>query len=269
MSEHNISYKRPYAIGTCFLCQQCFFCDNKLAFVRCECDQSKKPTLKNTGKKKRTVYSRVYNPETKHTIYNTLQLRKLKEANNFYSYNIIFSSSFKFSLCVICHNIMVRLKKNSSTSKSDPPKSAKTTSLKSSKPTFKKNLSITSKDKSRFLDQSNSPEELIRDYCDISSDDSENEEEVLISDDETLKHGLNKENIIEEQSENTATDEEIAAEINVKEIEEEETLSEISFKLIIKQEKESSAAKWEVINQTTFRKFRRELNLLIQNQLDA
>jgi hypothetical protein len=164
---------------------------------------------------------------------------------------------------------MVRLKKNSSTSKSDPPKSAKTTSLKSSKPTFKKNLSITSKDKSRFLDQSNSPEELIRDYCDISSDDSENEEEVLISDDETLKHGLNKENIIEEQSENTATDEEIAAEINVKEIEEEETLSEISFKLIIKQEKESSAAKWEVINQTTFRKFRRELNLLIQNQLDA
>ena len=84
---------------------------------------------------------------------------------------------------------------------------------------------------------------------------------------------MNKENNIEEQSENTDTDKELATEIDdnsdVEESEEEETLSEISFKLIIKQEKESSAAKWEVINLTTFKDFKKELNFLIQNQLDG
>jgi len=48
----NIPYERSYAIGACFLCQQCLFCDNKLTFITCECDLNKKPTLKNTGKKK-------------------------------------------------------------------------------------------------------------------------------------------------------------------------------------------------------------------------
>src|SRR5437763_1319704 len=186
----NIPYERSYAIGACFLCQQCLFCDNKLTFIICECDLNKKLTLKNTGKKKRTLYSRVYNPETRYTVYNTLQLEKLKEANKIY---------------------------------------------------------------------------------DISSDDNEGEEEILISDEEISKHELNKENNIGEQSENTDIDGEETAEIddgwNAKESNE-EILSEISFKLIIKQEKESSAAKWETINQTTFKDFRKELNFLIQNQLD-
>ncbi|PKY59428.1 hypothetical protein RhiirA4_482172 [Rhizophagus irregularis] len=44
--------------------------------------------------------------------------------------------------------------------------------------------------------------------------------------------------------------------------------AEISFKLIIKQEKESSATKWGSISQTTFKNFKKELNLLIQTQLD-
>ena len=48
----------------------------------------------------------------------------------------------------------------------------------------------------------------------------------------------------------------------------EETLPEIPFKLIIKQKKESNAAKWKFINQTTFKNFKKKLNLLIQTQLD-
>ena len=255
MSSHNIPYERQYAIGACFLCQHCFYCENKLTFVKCECDLSKKPTLKNTGKEKRTLYSRLYNPNTKHTIYNTLQLKKLKEANQIYSYNINFSSKFNFSLCTVCHNVMTKLKRNSSNSKS---KSTKTIIKKSSKSVSNRNLPK-NKSKSLDLDQS---EGLTRIIYDISSDDNEGEEEILIFDDEVSKHELNKENNIEGQSENTDTDKEIATEIddNAGESEEEETLSEISFKLIIKQEKESSAAKWEVINQTTFKKFKKELN---------
>jgi len=267
MSLHNISnisYERSYAISAYFLCQQCLFCDNKLTFIICECDLNKKPTLKNTGKKKRTLYSRVYNPETRYTVYNTLQLEKLKEANKIYSYNITFSSKFKFSLCAICHNVMIKLKRSSSNS--NPPKSTKTT-LKSSKSASRKILLTTSKDKLKSLDRS---EGSIKIY-DISSDDNEGEEEILISDEEISKHELNKENNIGEQSENTDIDGEETAEIddgwNAKESNE-EILSEISFKLIIKQEKESSAAKWETINQTTFKDFRKELNFLIQNQLD-
>jgi hypothetical protein len=263
MSSHNIPYERQYAIGACFLCQHCFYCENKLTFVKCECDLSKKPTLKNTGKEKRTLYSRLYNPNTKHTIYNTLQLKKLKEANQIYSYNINFSSKFNFSLCTVCHNVMTKLKRNSSNSKS---KSTKTIIKKSSKSVSNRNLPK-NKSKSLDLDQS---EGLTRIIYDISSDDNEGEEEILIFDDEVSKHELNKENNIEGQSENTDTDKEIATEIddNAGESEEEETLSEISFKLIIKQEKESSAAKWEVINLTTFKDFKKELNFLIQNQLD-
>src|SRR5438105_913349 len=188
MSLHNISnipYERSYAIGACFLCQQCLFCDNKLTFIICECDLNKKPTLKNTGKKKRTLYSRVYNPETRYTVYNTLQLEKLKEANKIYSYNITFSSKFKFSLCAICHNVMIKLKRSSSNS--NPPKSTKTT-LKSSKSASRKILLTTSKDKLKSLDRS---EGSIKIY-DISSDDNEGEEEILISDEEISKHELNK-----------------------------------------------------------------------------
>ncbi len=268
MSLHNISnipYERSYAIGACFLCQQCLFCDNKLTFITCECDLNKKPTLKNTGKKKRILYSRVYNPETRHTVYNTPQLEKLKEANKLYSYNITFLSKFKFSLCGVCHNVMVKLKKTSSSSNSDPQKSTKTTSLKSSKSVSRKSLLTTSKVYNlKSLDQS---EGLIKIY-DISSDDNEGEEEILISDKEISKYELNKENNVGEQSEHTDIDEEETAEIEDAKESDEEILSEISFKLIIKQEKESSAAKWETINQITFKNFRKELNFLIQNQLD-
>src|SRR5207249_7426303 len=137
--------------------------------------------------------------------------------------------------------VMVKLKKTSSSSNSDPQKSTKTTSLKSSKSVSRKSLLTTSKVYNlKSLDQS---EGLIKIY-DISSDDNEGEEEILISDEEISKHELNKENNIGEQSENTDIDGEETAEIddgwNAKESNE-EILSEISFKLIIKQEKESSA----------------------------
>ena len=272
MSKHHIPYERQYAIGACFLCQHCFYCENKLTLTKCECDLNKKPTLKNTGKTKRTLYSRLYNPKTKHTVYNTPQLKKLKEANQIYFYNIDFSSKFNFSLCSVCHNVMTRLKRDSSNSKSNPSRSTKTTFKKSSKSVSNnKNLSK-NKSKSLDLDQLNSSEGLTRIIYDISSDDDEGEEEILIFDDEASKHELNKENNIEERSENTDTDKELlATEIDDNsdvEESEEETLSEISFKLIIKQEKESSVAKWEVINLTTFKDFKKELNFLIQNQLD-
>ena len=68
---------------------------------------------------------------------------------------------------------------------------------------------------------------------------------MLIFDNKASKHELNKENNIKEQFKNTDT--KIATEIddnlNAEESEEEEILSEISFKLIIKQEKESSVTK--------------------------
>ena len=166
---------------------------------------------------------------------------------------------------------MIRLKRNSSNSKSNPSSSTKTTFKKSSKSVSNnKNLSK-NKSKSLDLDQLNSSEECTRIIYDISSDDDEGEEEILIFDDEASKHELNKENNIEEQSENTDTDKELATEIDDNldaEESEEETLSKISFKLIIKQEKESSAAKWEVIKLITFKDFKKELNFLIQNQLD-
>ena len=129
----NIPYERSYAIGACFLCQQCLFCDNKLTFITCECDLNKKPTLKNTGKEKRTLYSRLYNLKTKHTVYNILQFKKLKEANQIYFYNINFLFKFNFFLCSICHNVMTRLKRNTSTFKFNLLKSTKTTFKKSSK----------------------------------------------------------------------------------------------------------------------------------------
>jgi hypothetical protein len=85
-----------------------------------------------------------------------------------------------------------------------------------------------------------------------------------------ISEELNKENIMEEPFEDTVvTDEETGTEIDDLDVKEsKETLPEISLKLTIKQERESSAAKWEAISQTTFKNFRKELNLLIQNQLD-
>jgi len=47
-----LPYAREYAIGTCFLCQQCLYCESKLSIITCQCDLNKKPTLKNTVKKK-------------------------------------------------------------------------------------------------------------------------------------------------------------------------------------------------------------------------
>jgi len=214
--------------------------------------------LKNTGKEKRSLYSRVYNSQTKHTVYSKLQLEKLEEANKFYSYNIDFSTKFNFSLCIVCHNIMARIKRKSLNN-------TKTNSLKTSKSNSNKNLLSKSKDKSMPLDKSGSlaitEKVTIKEIYEISSDNDN---------DETLNE-LNKENNMDEPFEDTMiTDEETSteAEGNLGVEESEEILPEISFKLIIKQERESSAAKWGVISQTTFKNFKRELNLLIQTQLD-
>src|ERR1700722_741762 len=260
-------YKRQYAIGTCFLCQQCLYCENKLSITTCQCDLNKKPTLKNTGREKRNLYSRVYNPQTKHTVYNKLQLEKLEEANKFYSYNIDFSSKFNFSLCVICHNIMTRLKRKSLNN-------TKTNSLKTSKSKSNRNLLSKPKDKSKPLDKSGSlviTEKLTikEEVCEISSD-NDDDDEICKNKTETLKE-LNKENSMDEPFEDTIVTDETGTEIDDDldvEGEPEETSPEISFKLIIKQERESSAAKWEAISQTTFKNFKKELNLLIQTQLD-
>lgn len=251
-------YMRQYAVGTCFLCQQCLYCEKNLSIITCQCDLNKKPTLKNTGKEKRNVYSRVYNPQTKNSVYNKLQLEKLEEANKIYSYNIDFSFKFNFSLCVACHNIMARLKRKSL-------KNAKTLLSKTSKSNSKKNLSLKLEDKSKISNKSN---DVKVEVYEISSDNDDDENVNKIE----IPEESNKENSMDEPFEDTmVTDEETSMEIDndldVKE-EFEETLPEISFKLIIKQERESSAAKWEAISQTTFKNFRRELNLLIQAQMD-
>ncbi|CAB4406783.1 unnamed protein product [Rhizophagus irregularis] len=146
-------YERQYAIGACFLCQQCLYCESKLSITTCQCDLNKKPTLKNTGREKRNLYSRVYNPQTKHTVYNKLQLEKLVEANKFYSYDIDFSSKFNFSLCVICHNIMTRLKRKFSKN------ITRASSSMTSKSSSNKNLSSRSsrsKDKLKNLNKTSS-----------------------------------------------------------------------------------------------------------------
>ncbi|GBC05853.1 hypothetical protein RclHR1_06480003 [Rhizophagus clarus] len=191
--------------------------------------------LKNTGKEKRNVYSRVYNPQTKYSVYNKLQLEKLEEANKIYSYNIDFSFKFNFSLCVVCHNIMARLKRKSL-------KNARTTLLKTSKSNSKKNLSLKLEDKSKILDKSN---DIKIEIYEISSD---NDDENYINKIE-ISEESNKENTIDEPFEDTiATDDETGMEIidddlDIKEESNKGSLPKISFKLIIKQERKSSAAK--------------------------
>lgn len=146
------------------------------------------------------------------------------------------------------------------------------TSLKTCKSNCNKNLLSKSKDKPKTLDKSNVMEKLTikEEVCEISSDD-DNDNEIYKNKIEILEE-LNKDNSMSEPFEDTAvTDEEIDIEIdNDLDVEEEseETSPEISFKLIIKQERECSAAKWEAISQTTFKNFKKELNLLIQTQLD-
>lgn len=189
------------------------------------------------------------------------------EANKFYSYDIDFSFKFNFSLCVICHNIMTRLKRKSSKN------ITRASSSKTSKSNSNKNLSSRSKDKLKTLNKTGSlvvTEELAikEEVYEISSD---NDDEICKNKAKTLEE-LNKENIMDDPFEDTInTDEETDIETDENldiEKESEETLPEISFKLIIKQEKECSAAKWESISQTTFKNFKKELNLLIQTQLD-
>jgi hypothetical protein len=107
MSNKEVPYSRIYQLGTCFLCQICLTCNELLSFKHCKCNLSEK--VKNT--KKRKNYSRVYNPNTKHGVYNDLQLSKLDEANKIYSYGLDFSQHFNYCLCSICHNVMVKLKK--------------------------------------------------------------------------------------------------------------------------------------------------------------
>lgn len=253
-------YKRTYAIGACFLCQQCLYCESELSITICQCDLNKKPTLKNTGRKKRNLYSRVYNSQTKHTVYNKLQLEKLKEADKVYSYNIDFSSKFNFSLCVVCHNVMTRLKRKTLKD------TTKTNSLKTSESNSNENLLPQSKDKSKTLDKTGSlviMEKLtMKEVYEILSDHDDNNENYE-----------NKIEKLEDPFEDTiVTDEETGIEIDDDDLdveeEPEDIIPEISFKLIIKQERDYSAAKWESISQTTFKNFKKELNILIQTQLD-
>jgi len=247
----SVPYERKYTIGTCFLCQQCLYCENKLSFITCQCDLNKKP-ITNIKKKKRKVYSRVYNPQTKHTVYNKLQIEKLEEANNTYSYDIDFSSKFSFSLCAVCHNTMTRLKRKLS--------NTNTTSLKTSKSNSR------SKDKSKSL--ITTEKSIIKEVVyEISSDDDDKKKASEGAEEVPEELNNKEDSSMEEPFEDTITaDEETGTEIDddlgIKES------KEISFKLIIKQERECSAAKWEAINQTTFRNFQKELNLLIQTQLD-
>lgn len=254
----SIPYKRQYAIGACFLCQQCLYCEKNLSFITCQCDLNTKPTLKNTKKEKRSLYSRVYNPKTKCVIYNKLQLEKLEEANKSYSYNINFLLKFNYSLCCLCHNVMARLKRKSS-------RNMKPTLLKIPKSTSNRKLSTKSNNKTKPLDESKSLVIIEKEgIYEISSGDEENYD---INNEELS----DKDNSIEETVEDTViTDEEtgIGIDEDLYEESEEETSPEISFKLIIKQERESSVAKWEAINQTTFKDFKRKLNLLILTQLD-
>jgi hypothetical protein len=151
---------------------------------------------------------------------------------------------------------MARLKRKSL-------KNSSSTSSKTSKSNSKKKLSLKLEDKSKISDKSN---DIKVEIYEISSDNDDDENYV-----NKIEISEDKENSMDEPFEDTIdTDEETGMEIDDLDVKEEpeEILPEISFKLIIKQERESSAAKWEVISQTTFKNFRRELNLLIQTQLD-
>uniref|UniRef100_U9TUA9 SAM domain-containing protein n=1 Tax=Rhizophagus irregularis (strain DAOM 181602 / DAOM 197198 / MUCL 43194) TaxID=747089 RepID=U9TUA9_RHIID len=147
---------------------------------------------------------------------------------------------------------MTRLKRKSL-------KDTRTTPLKTSKSNSKGNLKLNGK--SKISDKSN----VIKEVCEILSD---NDDDEIYENKIEISEELNKENIMDDPFEDTVvtdeeTDTEIDNDLDVKEFK--ETLSEISFKLIIKQERESSAA---AISQTTFKDFRKKLNLLVQNQLD-
>ena len=103
-------YKRAYMLGTCFLCQKCLSCQKQLSTRKCNCDLTKKPPFRNSNNS-RNYYSRVYNPNTINRIYISSQINKINNANETFSYNLDFSTKFSYSLCVLCHNLMARLRK--------------------------------------------------------------------------------------------------------------------------------------------------------------
>jgi hypothetical protein len=257
-----------YQIGTCFLCQICLRCNSPLSFKHCQCDLSKK--VKDT--KKRKSYSRVYDSNTKHKVYNDLQLSELTEANKIYSYGIDFSQKFKYCLCSTCHNLMARLKKSQAT---------KTLSTNSPK-TSKSNIQVSR------LTKSNSSSKNSREINN-NDDDNDGDDDGDDDDDDDEIEEINKvefeNNLMDNKEEEDFQDVEqdkilgieieqdleldVDDEVDNSEIEEsEDEHVEISFKLVIRREGKNSAAKWETIYQTNFDNFMKDLYLLIQDQVD-
>src|SRR6266498_2226982 len=272
MSKKKI-YPREYQIGTCFLYQKCFSCDETLSFKHCKYDLNIK--IKNT--KKRKSYSRVYDSKTKNRIYNDLQLSELNKADRIYLYEVDFSQKFNYCLCSICHNLMTRLKK------SQPQ-------LKTFKSNHKSQPRLTRLIKKSKSDNNNKVEDKVPKLVKLKlqklivSDDDEVEEinKVEEIDEVEFKRSqiANKEDEIQENFEimedveqdvETEYDDEVNK-VDDLEIEESEsndnTLIEISFKLVIKKEGKSSPAKWKIIHQTNFDNFIKDLYLLIQDQID-
>lgn len=277
MSKKKV-YPREYQIGTCFLCQKCFTCDEQLSFKHCECDLSVK--LKNT--KKRKSYSRVYDSKTKNKIYNDLQLSELDKANKTYSYGVDFSQKFSYSLCSTCHNLMARLKKSKSSidqSKSFKPnyksQSPRLTRLRLKKSASNGGDNDKAKDQVQKLAESKSQELTISDSDGVEEINEIEFERNLMTNEEDevqiLEHEDFKTMKDIEQDIETEYDDEID-EVNNLESEESEnnddTFMEISFKLVIKREGKNSPAKWETIYQTNFNNFIKDLYLLIQDQVD-
>src|ERR1043166_1146744 len=274
MSKKRI-YAREYQIGTCFLCQKCFTCEEQLSFKHCKCDLSIK--IKNT--KKRKSYSRVYDSKTKNKIYNNLQLSELNKANKTYSYEVDFSQKFNYSLCFVYHNLMARLKKSQSPpidqSKSSKPncksQTPRLTRLKlkisanndDDKAKNQTTKSVKSKLQKSIVSDSDGVEEI--DEVEFEKNLITNEENEV----QTLKNFKTMEDI--EQDIEIEYDDEVN-EINNLESEEsddnDDTFMEISFKLVIKREGKNSPAKWETIYQTSFDNFMKDLYFLIQDQID-
>ncbi|RIA93827.1 hypothetical protein C1645_761600 [Glomus cerebriforme] len=218
-------YSREYQVGTCFLCQKCLRCDNLLSFKQCQCDLSKKVIIREMRKS----YSRVYDPITKHNIYNDLQLSELDKANKLYSYGIDFSQKFKYCLCSKCHSLMARLRK--------------------SKKSLSTNMSEISNEGS----------------ANSSSSKSQNTSD---SGDDKVEFDENFEKMIDvEQVKNL--DIETKQVVDNLEIEKSENdILKITFKLVIMRDGKNSPAKWETIHRTDYNNFIKDLHIIIQDQVN-
>jgi hypothetical protein len=215
--------------------------------------------IRNT--KKRKSYSRVYDLNTKHRIYNKLQLSELSEANRIYSYEIDFSQNFKYSLCSTYHNLMARLKKSQTTKTipTNPPKTYKSNTksyqasrLTRSNSSAKNSREINSNDNNVVVDE---------------NDDDENNDDDEVDEVEEINEVEFEKNLMNNEEDDGFQD--IEEEVDNSEIEEsEDEHVEISFKLVIRREGKNSAAKWETIYQTNFDNFMKDLYILIQDQVD-